>query len=610
MTLEKKLSTVDLFCLSFGAMISSGIFILPGIAFAVAGPAVVLAYFLAGLLAISGILSVIELTTALPKSGGDYFFINTTFGPLIGTISGLLSWLAISLKTAFAIFGIAELIYLFFGINIFLSSFVLCCFFAYLNIRGTEGASKIEVGLVVFLFLILLTFIIQGSQYIELNRFVPFFTKGKRVIFSTMGLVFVSFGGLLKMASISEEVKNPKYTIPVSMLASVACVTLFYAAILLVVVGVVPGVNLAATLTPVADCAKITMGNTGLYLVTIASLLAFVTTAIAGMMSASRYPVGLSNDDLLPSFIGKIHPKYHTPVAAIIMTAGLIVLSLLMDLENLVKIASTVVICSYIFTNFSLIVLRESKIHNYRPSFKVPFYPVLPILNILIFSYLVMDMGIKAAEVGASFIVIGIIVYIFYGRKNTKKEYAFIHLLERIVNKKLTTRSLEDEFLEIIHQRDDVVKDRFDEVLNVAEFIDIAEGTNKDKVFQMMSAKAADMTGVEASVIETLIKERDEESTTALSPFVAIPHLIVDGEHIFKLVVGRSKKGIFFSDDYPSVKAIFLLAGTKDERHFHLQALAAIAQISYNKNFERLWLAADNEKDLRDVLLLSKRKRQ
>lgn len=610
MSLKKQLSVMDLFCLSFGAMISSGIFILPGIAFAHAGPAVVLSYFLAGVLAVLGILSVIELTTALPKSGGDYFFINTTFGPLIGTVSGMLSWLAISLKTAFAIFGIAEVIFLFFGINIFVSSLLLCLFFTCLNILGTKGATRIEVTLVVFLFSLLLFFIFQGSRYVQVNNFSPFFTQGKGAVFSTMGLIFVSFGGLLKIASISEEVKNPKYTIPMGMLSAVVLVTVFYAAILVVVVGVLPANELAASLTPVADCAKITMGQSGLLLITLASLLAFVTTAIAGMMSASRYPVGLSNDELLPAFFGRISKKYHTPVASIVLTGMLIALSLLMDLENLVKIASTVVICSYIFTNFSLIVLRESKIHNYRPSFKVPFYPFLPAANIMIFTYLITDMGATAAEVGVSFIFLGVLVYGFYGRKNTKKEYALIHLLERIVNKKLTTHSLEDEFLEIIHQRDDVVKDRFDNILDEAKFIDIKGAETKDSVFSIMAKEAAEITGQDAALIEKLIRERDDESTTALSPFVAIPHLIIEGEKMFKLVVARSSEGIKFNDDYSSVKAIFLLVGTKDERHFHLQALAAIAQISYNKNFEKFWLGADSEKDLRDVLLLSKRKRQ
>ena len=93
--LEKQLSALDVFCIAAGAMISSGIFILPGLAFAHAGPSIVIAYSLAGILALVGVLSVVELSTAMPKAGGDYYFVTRSLGPVIGTVSGLLSWFAL-----------------------------------------------------------------------------------------------------------------------------------------------------------------------------------------------------------------------------------------------------------------------------------------------------------------------------------------------------------------------------------------------------------------------------------------------------------------------------------------------------------------------------------
>ena len=107
---KKGLGFVDVFCIASGAMISSGIFVLPGLAFSLIGPAMVISYLIAGLLALIGVLSVIELATAMPKAGGDYYFLTRSLGPLVGTVSGLLSWFALSLKTAFAIFGLAEVV--------------------------------------------------------------------------------------------------------------------------------------------------------------------------------------------------------------------------------------------------------------------------------------------------------------------------------------------------------------------------------------------------------------------------------------------------------------------------------------------------------------------
>ena len=137
MELEKGLNFYDVFSIATGAMISAGIFILPGLAFARAGPAVFISYFLAGILALIGIFSVIELSTAIPKAGGDYYYINRSLGPFIGTISGFLSWFALSLKSSFAILGISEIIFIANGFPVLISS-ILVCIFLWLQQRLQE----------------------------------------------------------------------------------------------------------------------------------------------------------------------------------------------------------------------------------------------------------------------------------------------------------------------------------------------------------------------------------------------------------------------------------------------------------------------------------------
>jgi APA family basic amino acid/polyamine antiporter len=610
MSQKKQLSFLDVFCLASGAMISSGIFILPGLAFANAGPGVIISYFLAGLLAISGALSAIELTTAMPKTGGDYYVISSTFGPLVGTISGLFSWLAISLKTAFAIFGIAEIIYLFSGTPIILSATLLCILFTCLNIRGTKEVTFLEVLLVVFLFALLAAFIGFGFPSIRSQRFFPLDPYGWNAILSTAGLIFVSFGGLLNIASIAEEIKTPKKTIPQAMLAAVICITLLYTLILIITVGVLPPDTLASSLTPIADCAKQTMGSIGFYIISIASLLAFVTTAIAGLMSASRYIVGLAKDKMVPAVGSNHHNLYATPHIALLITGTLIFLALLLDVKQLATIASTVVLLSFILSNVSLIVFRESKIRNYRPSFRVPLYPVLPILNIVLFTFLIIDMGIEAAEIGIGFVVMGILCYVFYGRHNSSREFALVHLIERVVDKKISGHSLETELREIVHERDDVTHDRFDELIKEAMIIDLDSVTTKDDLFHVLATHAASIVQTDATKLESLLQEREAESSTAISPVVAIPHIILDGEGVFKLVVARSKDGVRFNDKYTAVQAVFLLMGTKDERNFHLQALAAIAQIVHNEQFKEQWMSADTTEHLKDTLLLSRRQRE
>jgi mannitol/fructose-specific phosphotransferase system IIA component (Ntr-type) len=101
--------------------------------------------------------------------------------------------------------------------------------------------------------------------------------------------------------------------------------------------------------------------------------------------------------------------------------------------------------------------------------------------------------------------------------------------------------------------------------------------------------------------------ERENESSTALGPGFAIPHIVIEGEKKFDILIARSRKGVRFSDHAPKVTAVFFLLGTKDERNFHLRALSAIAQIIQDPDFERKWMSAKNSEVLRDIVLLGER---
>ncbi len=607
--LKKELNLIDVFCISSGAMISSGIFILPGLAFIRTGPSVIISYLLAGLLALIGVLSIIELSTAMPKAGGDYYYITRSLGPLIGTMSGFLGWIALSLKSAFAIFGIAEIIFLATGIEVVFSSIAICLFFVFLNIRGVKNAAKLQVFLVLGLFVLLGLYIVFGLSKINVSHFIPFAPQGINSIIVTAGFIFISFGGLLKVASISEEVKNPKKNIPLGMIISVIAVTAVYTLLLVVLVGVLNSAQLSNSLTPVADSAKIFMGTPGFIAISIAALLAFITTANAGIMSASRYPLALSRDKLLPDAISKISKKFKTPVISIVMTGIFILLALLLPLEMLVKAASTVILTSYVLTNIAVIIFRESKIQNYQPSFKVPLYPWLQIFGIIVFSFFIIYMGLGAIEISLSFLVISIGFYFFYGRKKYIGTHALLHLIENIMAKELTSRSLETELKEIIRERDDIVKDRFDNIIEKCIVLDIDKEMEIDAFFKLVSDSLSKRLKVEASTFLQLISERERETSTVIGSGIAIPHIIVDGQSLFDMLLVRCKKGIKFSESASKVHTVFVLVGTKDERNFHLRALAAIAQIVQNPNFNKKWLSARNEKALRDIVLLGKRMR-
>ena len=609
--MKKGLGFIDVFCIASGAMISSGIFVLPGLAFSQIGPAMVISYFIAGMLALIGVLSVVELATAMPKAGGDYYFLTRSLGPLVGTVSGLLSWFALSLKTAFAIFGLAEVVYLLSNeaIPLFATAAPVTILFAVLNIKGTEAAAKFEVLLVVILFLLLITYFAIGAPNVEATHFRPFMVEGggMKEILSTAGFVFVSFGGLLKTATIAEEVRNPRRNIPAGFIAATIAITLLYTMLLIVTVGVMPAEELASSYTPIADSARLLMGNVGFWAITVAAVLAFVTTANAGIMSASRYPLALGRDKLLPPFMANVS-KNGEPVVAIVMTSALILLSLLLDIEKLVKVASAVVISSYILSAAAVIVMRRSRLTNYRPTFRVPLSPWLPIFGIVCFALLIVDMGIEAVEISLGFALCGVLIYFLYGKKHVKMEYALLHIVESLTNKNLTADSLEQELYEVLQKRDGVEPDAFDDTLKTAMAVDLEPAADRDTLLRVISNELEKELEHSSEEICARFIEREEQGSCVLTPFVAIPHIIVDGEGLFRIMLVRSREGVSFEGD-ASIKAFFVIAGSKDMRSLHLKALAAIAHIVQHPEFEKRWSSAKNENQLKDILLLSDRVR-
>lgn len=609
MELKKELKFIDVFSLATGAMISSGIFILPGIAFAQAGPSVFISYFLAGLLALTGAFSIVELSSAMPKAGGDYFFITRSLGPLFGTVSGLLSWFALSLKTAFAVIGLAEILFIFWGVPLIPSSLVLTAIFVTINIVGVKEAGKVEVIVVSLLLIIMMLFVAIGLPNVTVSHFEPFTPNGVNSLFLTAGFVFVAYGGLLNVSSVAEEVINPKRNIPLGIFASLAIVTALYSLITFIAVGTVPAESLSGSLTPISDSAALFAGEPGRIILTVAALLAFISTGNAGIMAASRYPYALSSDKLIPRLFGKVLKKQQTPISAIIATGFLITLSFFLELDILVKVASTVVILAYIFSQLSIIILRESGIKNYKPSFKSPLYPWIQLVSIVIFIALLIDMGRLVISISMGLILLGVVFYFTYGRLSNSSEYALMAILQRITNKKIGSTNLNKELKEILSERDEIVFDRFDHLVENAVILDLEESLEIDDFFALLSSELSKKTGDSEEKLYELLKTREEDTSTAITPKVAIPHIVLSGDDTFELIVVRSREGLRFTDEHDAISTVFVLAGTLDQRTFHLQALSAIAQIVLDESFDKEWSSAKDAGELKDIIHLSKRNR-
>ncbi|MCK4537310.1 MAG: amino acid permease [Candidatus Krumholzibacteria bacterium] len=609
MRLKRELGLLDVYCLASGAMISSGLFILPGLAFARTGPSVMISYFLAGLIAIAGVFSQAEIVSAMPKAGGTYFYVKRALGPAVGTVEGLLTWFSLSLKSVFALIGMAAFMSIFVDIDARLTALALCGVFTVINLIGTREASRIQRVLVFFLISALLYYVVRGVSSIDVMRFEPFAPNGWGATVSTAGFIFVSFGGLLKVASMAEEVKDPGRVIPLGMILSLVTVTILYFLVVLVTTGVLDAGALSTSLTPISDGAFAFMGTPGRLILGGAAILAFISTANAGIMAASRYPMALSRDGLLPVKISALGKRFRTPYVSIGITVAMMVFFIFLKLEVFVKAASAVLILTYLMSCLSLIILRESRLQNYKPVFKSPLYPWIQIAGIIGFGVMLAGMGMPALVSSMAIVIVGIFVYWFYGRIRAGRESALLHLIERITPLELSSRTLETELKEIIRERDDIVKDRLDHVIERAAVLDIEEHIDASTFFGMVADEMAGRIGIDRDIFVRLMHEREKESSTVLTSNLAIPHIIVPGENKFEILLARCRGGVEFSQSATDIHSIFVLTGTRDERNFHLRALAGIAQIVHESDFDKDWMRAKNIEDLRDIVLLGERKR-
>ncbi|MFC1708588.1 amino acid permease [Candidatus Omnitrophota bacterium] len=609
--LNRELSLLDVFCVATGAMVSSGLFILPGLAFSMAGPAVILSYAFAAILCIPTLLSKAELTTAMPKAGGDYFYIMRGFGPLVGTIAGFSSWFSLSFKGAFALLGMGAYLRMITNMPLNIIALWLCIFFMILNLVGVKFAGKFQVLLVLGLLGILVVFVALGMKNVNTSNFSPLLEKGLGPLFATASFVFISYGGLTKVASLAEEVKNPGRNLPLGMFLSLAITAILYGFVIFVTIGVSNAQALRTSLTPISDAAGVFGGDLLKIVISIGAFLAFVSTANAGIMTASRYPLGMSRDKLLPEPFQRVGSRFKTPYVSILFTGFFMIAAItFLKLELLVKIASSILIILYIFANLTLILFRESRILSYRPKFRSPMYPYVQIVGILGGLFLLIEMGTFIIFLTMVFLLLGIGWYKAYVQERTTKDSALLYALERLVakDKELASDNIFAELKEIVVKRDELVEDKFHKLIEESKVLDIEMPLEMDDLFKEVSnVLSRDLDVSSYQLFEKLI-QREKDSSTLIRPGLAIPHIIIEGKDIFRILLVRAKAGIIFPDNKVA-HIVFVLVGSSDLRNLHLKVLAAIAQITQNLDFDNKWLSAANKEELKNVILLAERRR-
>jgi amino acid transporter/mannitol/fructose-specific phosphotransferase system IIA component (Ntr-type) len=606
--LKKQLGLLDVFAICIGAMISSGLFVLPGIAAAKVGPAVIVAYLLSGLLMIPSMFSMAEMSTAMPRAGGDYFFVSRSLGGMFGTVDGVGVWLALTLKTSIALLGFGAYLSAYVNLPMQLTAIIAGLVFTVTNIVGAKETSRLQVIMVAGLLGILLFLVARGAPAISPARFTPFAPNGFGSILPTAALVFISYIGLTKAASVAEEIRNPGRNIPLGMFLSLLVILALYGAVVAVVVGVVPAEQLYQSLTPLSDAADLTIGPIGKHLISMAAALAFATTANAGIMAASRYLLAMSRDRVIPHAFSRFS-KFKTPHHAVYLTSGVVLLIVSMaGIERIAKLASTFQLLVFAFVNVAVIVMRESGIKSYDPGFRSPFYPYIQIVGILISVVLIPQMGLLSSIFAMGLVALGVVWHNLYVRPRVQPRVGAVakmaeRLGERLLERDADAMGLRTELREIMKERGLREDDPFREVVLSADYVEVEPGVDCEEVIRRGAGLLAAKSGISRDLILGALLERNRLGETPADAGVALPHLLLNDVEGFHMVAVRSLDGLEFPGAGQTIHAVFLLLGSRGNPTRHLRFLAEIARRAENPNFIDDWLAAKSTESLPELLL-------
>lgn len=612
--LPRQLRLIDVYAISTGAMFSSGFFLLPGLASAEAGPAVALAYLLAGVMIIPAMLSAAELSTAMPRAGGPYYFLDRSLGPMFGTVAGAGTWLGLVFKSAFALVGMSAYIAIFIEVPIQPVAIGLTLLFMGVNVLGAKKTSTLQVGLVALLLAVLGYFCGAGLLHLadaDLTgllgeQFTPFLPFGYQGVLATTGLVFVSYAGLTQVASVSEEVDRPDRNIPLGMILSLLTATVVYVVGVAIMVAVLDAGELREDLTPVATAAEVFMPTRiGLFAVVAAAVAAFASTGNAGILSAARYPLAMSRDRLVWGRLSRLG-RHGTPTAAIIATgATMVVFILLLDVRAIAGLASAFMLLIFGLMNLAVIVMRESGIDAYDPGFRSPAYPWTQLAGIAVTIVLVVEIGPLSALFTGGLAAACVAWYLLHARHRVTRDGAVYHIFERLGRRR--DQGLDRELMGILAEQGVRGEDRFEEVVARAAVVELPPGSSYEQAVVRAAGRLAQRLATDPEALVQRFTEDVPMAVTPVSGGVALPYILLSDVPHPEMVIVRAQSGVVTDDDSEPLYALFFMVGDRTRAGQALRILAQITAHADRDAFLRGWNVARDEQELKEVLLADDR---
>ena len=419
--------------IGIGAIIGTGIFVLLGVAAGLAGPAVIFSFIIAGVTALLTGLSSAELSSFITEEGGSYIYTTKAFGKFPGFVIGWIKSFDYIVGSSAVSIGFASYFTYFLHIPPIQSIIVTIAavwpiILMMLNLKGMKEASGANLGLVVLKVTALVLFIVVGAYYLFYNpnssNYQPFFPNGIKGMLSGAAIIFFAFIGFNTVTMVAEEVKDPQKNVPKAVLLSFAVCTLLYIGVSLVAVGLVNWQILGQSTAPVELALSHATNNFWLLeFVAISALFATTSVILSSIIGGSRALFSMSRQEVIPRIFSRIS-KNGIPYFTVIISGISITLIIIVSSGNLAQLASIFnfgTLLTFIFINLSLLQLRRTRPDANR-RFKVPFYPITPILGIISCAGLAFYLNPNAVIYGGTWIIIGTIIYSLNKRRNRRNK--------------------------------------------------------------------------------------------------------------------------------------------------------------------------------------------
>ncbi|PEN12237.1 amino acid transporter [Longibacter salinarum] len=428
--LERSLGFVEAMAIGTGTMVGAGIFVFPGLAAGQAGPAAMLSFAIGAVIAMLVALPTAELATAMPESGGGYYFISRGLGAFLGSLVGIGQWLGLIFASAFYLMGFAyylsdvlSVLGMTASLPVQAVAFMTVVVLTGVSITGTKNTGDLQSAIVGLLLVILAGFL--GHGLLDALGFfgretVPesYFPYGIMPVFTTAALVFTSYLGFAQIATVAGEIKDPARNLPRAMIGSVLLVGVLYVLTIFLSTSIVGSEALSGLgETAIVEVARAIFGTVGAAAILTGGLLATLSSANASILSSSRSLFALSRDSLVPDKMREINRKFRTPHIALLLTgvpiAGLILFG---QVEVLAEVASLLHLVMYGLMCITLLVMRARQPASYDPDFRCPGSPVLPALGALASFGLIAFMQPLSIGLGFGVLIAAALWHVFYAR--------------------------------------------------------------------------------------------------------------------------------------------------------------------------------------------------